>query len=220
MPRGPPATVLGAFETRFPKNRGQRRPECLGGPAGAAPRQRLVRRVARVSRRTSHMTNLADVAHARSSVGWRNRCWRAALGDDRVGGAVLRELAGVGVRGCGRSATHAGVEPTNNHMERLLRRAVLWRRRSFRSNSAAGCCFVERIWPSSRRRACIGRTRWSISVTLSAATIAEVLAARLCCPDGERLPFLVALHFLFSGRQDIEVEPGREVVLGGPHTAG
>jgi transposase len=38
-----------------------------------------------------------------------------------------------------------GVEPTNNAIERLLRRAVLWRRRSFGSASAAGCRFVERI---------------------------------------------------------------------------
>ncbi len=42
-------------------------------------------------------------------------------------------------------ATQDGVEPTNNYMERLLRRAVLWRRRSFGCNSAAGCRFVERI---------------------------------------------------------------------------
>src|ERR1700722_18540456 len=41
--------------------------------------------------------------------------------------------------------TRAGVEPTNNYMERLLRRAVLWRRRSFGCTSAAGCRFVERI---------------------------------------------------------------------------
>jgi transposase len=41
--------------------------------------------------------------------------------------------------------TTAGVEPTNNHMERLLRRAVLWRKRSFGSWSQAGCRFVERI---------------------------------------------------------------------------
>jgi transposase len=41
--------------------------------------------------------------------------------------------------------THQGVEPTNNYMERLLRRAVLWRRRSFGCNSEAGCRFVERI---------------------------------------------------------------------------
>ena len=41
--------------------------------------------------------------------------------------------------------THEGVEPTNNYMERLLRRAVLWRRRSFGCNSESGCRFVERI---------------------------------------------------------------------------
>ena len=38
-----------------------------------------------------------------------------------------------------------GVEPTNNFMERLLRRAVLWRKRSFGCWSKAGCRFVERI---------------------------------------------------------------------------
>jgi transposase len=38
-----------------------------------------------------------------------------------------------------------GVEPTNNHVERARRRAVLWRRRSFGCHSAAGCRFVERI---------------------------------------------------------------------------
>jgi transposase len=42
-------------------------------------------------------------------------------------------------------ATKKGVEPTNNYMERLLRRAVLWRRRSFGCNSTRGCRFVERI---------------------------------------------------------------------------
>jgi transposase len=39
----------------------------------------------------------------------------------------------------------AGVEPTNNHAERVQRRAVLWRRRSFGCHSAAGCRFAERI---------------------------------------------------------------------------
>jgi transposase len=38
-----------------------------------------------------------------------------------------------------------GVEPTNNVIERLLRRAVLWRKRSFGCASEAGCRFVERI---------------------------------------------------------------------------
>jgi transposase len=38
-----------------------------------------------------------------------------------------------------------GVEPTNNQAERALRRAVLWRRKSFGTQSAAGSQFVERI---------------------------------------------------------------------------
>jgi transposase len=38
-----------------------------------------------------------------------------------------------------------GVEPTNNFMERLVRRAVLWRKRSFGCWSQEGCRFVERI---------------------------------------------------------------------------
>jgi transposase len=38
-----------------------------------------------------------------------------------------------------------GVEPTNNAAERALRRAVLWRRKSFGTQSAEGSRFVERI---------------------------------------------------------------------------
>jgi transposase len=38
-----------------------------------------------------------------------------------------------------------GVEPTNNHAERLLRRGVLWRKNAFGCHSEAGCRFVERI---------------------------------------------------------------------------
>jgi transposase len=38
-----------------------------------------------------------------------------------------------------------GVEPTNNQAERVQRRAVLWRRRSFGRRSAEGCRFVERL---------------------------------------------------------------------------
>jgi IS1 family transposase len=37
------------------------------------------------------------------------------------------------------------VEPTNNHAERCLRRAVLWRRRSFGTQSETGSRFVERV---------------------------------------------------------------------------
>jgi hypothetical protein len=38
-----------------------------------------------------------------------------------------------------------GVEPTNNSAERALRRAVLWRRKSFGTQSESGSRFVERI---------------------------------------------------------------------------
>jgi transposase len=38
-----------------------------------------------------------------------------------------------------------GVEPTNNHAERVLRKAVLWRKKSFSCVSEGGCRFVERI---------------------------------------------------------------------------
>jgi transposase len=38
-----------------------------------------------------------------------------------------------------------GVEPTNNHAERALRPAVIWRRTSFGSQSKAGSLFVSRM---------------------------------------------------------------------------
>lgn len=42
-------------------------------------------------------------------------------------------------------AYHEGVEPTNNHAERLLRKPVIWRRISFGSHSDGGCRFAERM---------------------------------------------------------------------------
>jgi transposase len=42
-------------------------------------------------------------------------------------------------------ATIEGVEPTNNHAERILRSGVLWRKNAFGCHSAAGCRFVERM---------------------------------------------------------------------------
>jgi transposase len=54
-------------------------------------------------------------------------------------------------------ATTEGVEPTNNFMERLVRLAVLWRRRSFGCASEAGCRFVERILTVVQTRKLQGR---------------------------------------------------------------
>jgi transposase len=38
-----------------------------------------------------------------------------------------------------------GVEPTNNHAERILRLGVLWRKNAFGCHSPAGCRYVERM---------------------------------------------------------------------------
>ena len=79
---------------------------------------------------------------------------------------MARELQGVLEQGCGcadsKAATFCanvlalypalwlfaaieGVEPTNNHAERILRLGVLWRKNAFGCHSAAGCQFVERM---------------------------------------------------------------------------
>ena len=44
-----------------------------------------------------------------------------------------------------RFATTSGLEPTNNLAERMLRGAVIWRKKSFGSASQAGCRYVERM---------------------------------------------------------------------------
>jgi transposase len=79
---------------------------------------------------------------------------------------IARELQGVLEQGCScadsKAATFCvnvltlypalwlftaieGVEPTNNHAERILRMGVLWRKNAFGCHSAAGCQFVERM---------------------------------------------------------------------------
>lgn len=51
-----------------------------------------------------------------------------------------------------------GVEPTNNHIERLLRLAVLWRKKSLGSQSESGCRFVERLLTVVQTRRLQGRS--------------------------------------------------------------
>ena len=51
-----------------------------------------------------------------------------------------------------------GIEPTNNHAERLLRRGVLWRKNAFGCSSAAGCRFVERLLTVVQTRRLQGRS--------------------------------------------------------------
>jgi transposase len=51
-----------------------------------------------------------------------------------------------------------GIEPTNNHAERLLRRGVLWRKSAFGCQSEAGCRFVERMLTVVQTRRLQGRS--------------------------------------------------------------
>jgi transposase len=57
-----------------------------------------------------------------------------------------------------RFAVTEGIEPTNSHAERLLRRGVLWRKTAFGCHSAAGCRFVERILTVVQTRRLQGRS--------------------------------------------------------------
>jgi transposase len=51
-----------------------------------------------------------------------------------------------------------GIEPTNNHAERLLRRGVLWRKSSFGCASERGCRYVERLLTVVQTRRLQGRS--------------------------------------------------------------
>lgn len=69
---------------------------------------------------------------------------RGAHGPDAKTARFCRRLYGV-YDALWTFARVEGVEPTNNHAERVQRLAVLWRRRSFGCQSETGCRFVERI---------------------------------------------------------------------------
>ena len=76
---------------------------------------------------------------------------------------------------------HAGVEPTNNHAERELRGLVMWRRRSFGSQSERGTRFAARMMTIAHTARKQGRE------------ILDFLVA--CCaprPDGAAAPSLLA----------------------------
>ena len=62
----------------------------------------------------------------------------------RQGGDVLREPSGL-VSGVVAVRGDEGVEPTNNHAERIVRGGVLWRKNAFGSHSEGGCRFAERM---------------------------------------------------------------------------
>jgi transposase len=51
-----------------------------------------------------------------------------------------------------------GIEPTNNHAERMLRPAVMWRKQSLGSHSIEGCRFVERTLTALQTLRLTGRS--------------------------------------------------------------
>jgi len=61
-------------------------------------------------------------------------------------------------------ARHEGVEPTNNHAERVLRPAVIWRKRSFGCDSERGCRYAERILTASASCRLQGRSIYQFIV--------------------------------------------------------
>src|SRR5262245_36933130 len=67
-------------------------------------------------------------------------------------------------------AAEDGVEPTNNHAERVLRRGVLWRKNAFGSHSEGGCRFVERLLTVVQTRRLQG---WSVLGYLCEALVAH-----------------------------------------------
>ena len=84
----------------------------------------------------------------------------------------------------------AGVEPTNNHAERELRHAVIWRKTSFGTQSDAGTTFVERILTV------VGSLRLQRRSVLD--YLAEVCSAAL---EGKAVPSLLPSLALAGPRQ-------------------
>jgi len=83
-----------------------------------------------------------------------------------------------------------GVEPTNNHAERILRTGVLWRKRSFGSRSERGARFAERILTVVQTRRLQGKPVFPFLVEAVAAYRSGRAAPSLC-PHAS-VPSLVA----------------------------
>ena len=75
---------------------------------------------------------------------FRNALERTAAGADKSAKRFSRRILKV-YASLWTFAAIEGVEPTNNHAERMVRPAVLWRKGSFGNHSAEGCRFSERI---------------------------------------------------------------------------
>nr|WP_255216645.1 IS66 family transposase [Pseudenhygromyxa sp. WMMC2535] len=75
--------------------------------------------------------------------------------------------------------THEGVEPTNNHAERELRAFVLWRKRSFGSQSERGERFAERVMTVAHTARKLGKDVLDFIVGCVRAQLEATTAPRL-----------------------------------------
>ena len=122
-------------------------PDEVGGSGGAETGQKGLRRVACVSGWPSHAgaTGAAFGPGRPSPEPGADAKARSSATDANGGRGSARTCWTLEPAAQWTFVTTEGVEPTNNFMERQLRRAVLWRKRSFGCWSATGCRFVERI---------------------------------------------------------------------------
>jgi len=82
-------------------------------------------------------------------------------------------------------ASIEGVEPTNNHAERILRRGVLWRKNAFGCHSAAGCRFVERMLTVVQTLRLQDRPVWEYLVDAIVAHRSGLLSPQLLGQGGD-----------------------------------
>jgi transposase len=79
--------------------------------------------------------------------------------------------------------THEGVEPTNNHAELELRDFVMWRKRSFGSQSERGERFAERMMTAVRTARKQSKNVLDFMVSSITASLAGTTAPRLLGAD-------------------------------------
>jgi transposase len=79
--------------------------------------------------------------------------------------------------------THEGVEPTNNHGELELRDFVLWRKRSFGTQSDRGERFAERLMTVVRTARKQGKAVLDFMVRSITAHVEGTMAPRLLVAD-------------------------------------
>jgi transposase len=80
-----------------------------------------------------------------------------------------------------------GVEPTNNHAERIVRKPVLWRKGSFGTQSGRGSRFVERVLTVVESCRLQGRAVFSFLIQTVEAALRGVTPPSLLATTTTRL---------------------------------